>query len=69
MLHDRMGDALESLLVKDDGGRWHQGYDSSCEGKSKEDEDEMVRVGSGLEVLTWLPKLLWDVAESSKEGR
>ena len=58
MLQDGMGDALEALLVGDDDGGWHHRQESSCKCESTEDEDEVERVGSVLESLTWSHKLL-----------
>ena len=58
MLHDGMGDDLESLLARDDGGHWYQGCKSLYKGESEEDDEEVARVDGRLKVLIWPIKLL-----------
>ena len=59
-----MDDAMEGLVVDDDGGGWHQGRDSSCKNNSSSDNDARGNE-EGLEGFTWLLELFFSQASST----
>ena len=58
MLQDGMGDVMEALHARDDGGSWYMERASSCNEELLEDKEEVERVGGGLNKHTWSLELL-----------
>ena len=57
-LYDGMEDAVEAFFVGDDNGGWHKGRQSSYDGESIKDNNEVKTLGGELEALTWPPEVL-----------
>ena len=69
MLRDGIEDAIEALQAGDDGGRWHKGQISNCERESPKEDDEVERVGSGLEALVCPLELLRGLPRGVRKSR